>query len=213
MIALASAERADSLAVAFALDASGLSVLGDKPLSSLAVLHESPSSWWVDPLNEGVFFETNPHRPSGRYLHPEPTASSVVVMTPEGVPLSDPAYLDRVVVVVRPWRSAKEPLEWLSALYDQLADSSLRRYPTWIRVAETLQHESQRAAADFVSFLGNGVEVAHVEAAFAGLQVLPRLHDDHIHAAVFDELYDVLRDGTELSDALVEGVNEVLAIE
>lgn len=215
MIVLASAERRDNLAIAYGLYASGLSVLGAMAPSSQLQLHESAMSWWVDPLNAGVFFETNPHRPSGRYLHPGPTASSVVVMTPEGVPMSDPAYLDRVAVVVRPWRSAKEPLEWLSTLYDQLADASQRRYPTWIRVAEKLRHDSGRAAMDFIGFLGfpgDDIEVVHIESAFAGLHVPPNLRDDHTHAALFDRLYGALRDGKELSDALVEEVNEVLQI-
>lgn len=212
MIVVASAQRVDSLHLAFALHESGLSVLGANAPTSHAELLE-PTSWWDDPFNAGVFFETNPHRSSGRYLHPEPTASSVVVMSPEGVTMSDPAYLDRVIVVVRPWRTSKAPLEWLSTIYDQLADSALRRYPTWIRVAEHLCREPHRASQELVSFVGEDIALTYVEAALAELQTRPELRVDDPNALILDEVYGALREGTGLSDALVARVNEVLNIE
>ena len=147
--------------------------------------------------------------PTRRYLYPEPTASSVVIMTPAGVTMSDPAYLDHVIVIVRPWRCSEDPHEWLSTLYGQIADSSLRRYPTWIRAAESVRQDSHSASRELASFLGN-IEAAFIKAAFEELRPQPRLHDAHPEAELLDGLYEALRDGTDLSDERVAQINALL---
>lgn len=133
MIAVSGPDKRDAVAMTFALHTSGLSILGSEPAPSLdAAESVDPTSehsrYYQDPLYDGVFFETNPH--GRRYLMPAATSRLGVLMSPEGVTRSDPAYLDQVLVVVRSWRSHAEPMRWLAAIYEQLADSLLRRYPT-----------------------------------------------------------------------------------
>lgn len=205
----------DARSLAFALHAAGLDMQGDAPASLEATL-AAPHRYWKDALNEGVFFETNPFK--GRYLLPGPTQNLGVVMTSLGVTKSDPAYLDQVIVLLRSWRCCEEPMDWLRTMYEQVADSLLRRYPTWLMTYESLTSDPA-SAHELAAFLGTAtkndakkIDAAKLAALSTRLPALETQHHEHPHAALLDELYATLRTRSDLSDELVEQMNEVLGI-
>ena len=64
----------------------------------------NPHGFYESPLRRGINFTTNPHPQTGAYLAPEPTRNHAVKVFAPGLVRSDLAYIDRVVVTMRPWR-------------------------------------------------------------------------------------------------------------
>lgn len=138
------------------LEAAGLPVIGERfPLNWEKTLGDlNRGGFYESTLRDGVNFTTNPHPVSGVYLHPHETRADVVKVFAEGVVHTEFAFLDRVLVSVRPWRAyaasidrlwsvedeafGRTPeqrmprlhgaLEWWRANYGLIRDVALRRY-------------------------------------------------------------------------------------
>jgi len=161
---------------------SATQVLGDEALA--------------DPCNGGVYWETNPHRETGRYLFPGPTARHVLWMDVMGLRKSDPAYLDHVLAVVPSWRRVEDPRSWWHLLYALLDDVTTRRHRTWFCATEHVADEWSELCAWL-----------DLECAAPDLRVPPERAHDEPHAEVFDALHDRLTRRAELDDGLVARVN------
>ena len=110
-------------------------LVGDRPAHA-ACLVDALTGAGLKPLvppdafAEGIYFRTNP-RPDGTYVFPEPHRASLLTMSPEGLVRSDPAYLDRVLLVVGDWQRAERTAQWLQAIHTVLVDASTRGLPLW----------------------------------------------------------------------------------
>ena len=77
-------------------------------------------------LPDGLYFATNPGR-DGHYLFPEELAGIVALVSPTGLERTDPAFLERVLLVADPGPGDG----WLVTVHDVLADVSMRGLPFW----------------------------------------------------------------------------------
>ena len=87
-----------------------------------------PGSWkeTIGEANEGGFYEslfrqgiyhrTNPHPTTGRYVHPDMARGHAVKIFPFGLRRTHRAFIDRVVVTMRPWAEYQRSRDALLAL-------------------------------------------------------------------------------------------------
>jgi hypothetical protein len=97
------------------LAASGLPIIGERfPLDwETALPGVNPHGFYESTLRDGVHWATNPDPRSGEYLHPHDTRLHAVKIFPEGLLRSDLAFLDRVLVTIRPWHEYVASIERL----------------------------------------------------------------------------------------------------
>jgi hypothetical protein len=138
------------------LAAAGLPVIGEPfPLDwQQAIGAVNPHGFYESTLRDGIYYATNPDPRSGEFLHPIETRMHAVKVFAEGLVRTDLAFLDRVLVTVRPWREfavsidrllgieaqargfareAEPPrlpgaLEWWAANFAIVRDVVMRRY-------------------------------------------------------------------------------------
>ncbi len=105
MIVVAGTHRSGTSLWMQILRAAGLPVLGERfprKFSGLTALN--PEGFWETRLRTGINFLSNPDPETGIYLAPEATRDHVVKIFVHGLVRSDLAFLDRVLVTLRPWR-------------------------------------------------------------------------------------------------------------
>lgn len=88
------------------LEAAGFAVL-DPELSgewASPIAATNPSGFHESSLRDGIYYKTNPHPRTGRYLRHDKTHHFAVTVSAQGVVRSDMAFLDRVVLSIRPFR-------------------------------------------------------------------------------------------------------------
>ncbi len=138
------------------LEAAGLPLIGEAfPRDWGETLGElNPHGFFESTLRDGINFLSNPDPRSGVYLHPAETRMHAVKIFADGLERTELAFLDRVLVTVRPWReyaasiahlleveneargrdgSRRPPrlspaLEWWRAYYGLVRDVAMRRY-------------------------------------------------------------------------------------
>tara|TARA_B100001750_G_scaffold113892_1_gene89916 strand:+ start:3245 stop:3874 length:630 start_codon:yes stop_codon:yes gene_type:complete len=107
-------------------------VLVGAPPEAAAALASALGETGVAETNDfvsGLYFATNPNG-AGEYRMPDDLKATVCVMGTEGLRRTDPAYLDRVVLIVDHW-SRTDADEWLLVVHDLLVDASTRGLPLW----------------------------------------------------------------------------------
>ena len=67
-----------------------------------AIRDANPRGFYESKLSAGVYFRTNPDPQSGVYLHAEDSRTHALKIFAPGVVRSDIAFLDRVIVTMRP---------------------------------------------------------------------------------------------------------------
>ncbi len=181
------------------LEAAGLPVIGERfPLDWKARLGElNRGGFYESTLRDGINFTTNPHPVSGVYLHPHETRADVVKVFAEGVVHTEFAFLDRVLVSVRPWRAyaasidrlwavedaalERTPaqrmprlhgaLEWWRANYGLIRDVALRRYAVHFQSWPAVLRSPQTAIPSVLEWiqgsLPEGAPALNVDAAVA----------------------------------------------
>ncbi len=181
------------------LQAAGLPVIGEAfPLQWKQTLVElNRGGFYESTLRDGVNFTSNPHPSSGVYLHPHETRADVVKVFAEGVVHTEFAFLDRVLVSVRPWQAyaasmdrlyaiedaalgrsvdQRPPrlhgaLEWWRANYGLIRDVALRRYPVHFQSWPATLRSPQTVIPEVLSWLADalppGSGPLDVEAAVA----------------------------------------------
>lgn len=102
------------------LSAAGLPYIGSEfPYSwKETIAAANPDGFYESLLRQGIYYATNPHPKTGRFLAPGATRRHAVKVFVPGLVKSDLAYLDRVIATVRPWRSYARSLTALYALED-----------------------------------------------------------------------------------------------
>jgi hypothetical protein len=156
MLIVSGARRSGTSMWMQVLQAAGLPIIGDAfPLNWKETLGElNRGGFYESTLRDGINFTSNPHPVSGVYLHPHETRADVVKIFAEGVSHTEFAFLDRVLVTVRPWQAyvasidrlwevedealGRTPdqrmprlhgaLEWWRANFGLIRDVAMRRY-------------------------------------------------------------------------------------
>ena len=183
------------------LEAAGFPVLGTKfPGRWEETLRDAnPRGFYESDFRTGVYFDTNPHPKTGRYIEAARVRDHAVKIFAWGVTKTERAYLDRVLCTVRDWRAharsmerlnaledaALEPTEdggrkrrrgpawaeWWNAHYDLLRDASVRRFPLRIVTYEALLADAQAQTRSILEWLGRAEHAAEAAAVVdAGLR-------------------------------------------
>lgn len=104
----------------------------DNLVASLVAAGFAPAA---ERFAEGVHYDTNrtlEPGPAGPYVFPDDVRGHVVAARAEGLVRTDPAYLERAILVFDDWRRSVDLRAWLAELAATLEDASLRRYPLWL---------------------------------------------------------------------------------
>jgi hypothetical protein len=111
------------------LTAAGLEYIGSKYAYSWeqSIGDANPRGFYESLLRRGIFWETNPHPETGRYLSPAPTRRYLVKVFIPGLVRSDIAFLDHVVASVRPWREYCTSLARLYQMEDEHLGTTKRK--------------------------------------------------------------------------------------
>ena len=149
----------------------------------------------TDGFVDGLYFATNP-TPAGEYRMPADLRRTACVMSPEGLRRSDPAYLDRVVLVADHW-SRSDPDHWLTVVHDLLVDASTRGLPLWtLGTAEPVWAGFAPWAA------GGGVPLSKVPS------LLPRPRVGGSNHPLCDPLYGALATRGNIADAVAQALGD-----
>lgn len=76
----------------------------------------NPRGFFESDYRTGIYYRTNPHPESGHYLEASATRQVAVKIFAHGVVRTERAYLDRLIICVRPWRDYTASLLRLRAL-------------------------------------------------------------------------------------------------
>jgi hypothetical protein len=102
-----------------ALGAAGLPTLGvDFPAhwGTTALREANPEGFVESAFRAGIHFGTNPHPVTGRYVPPGLTRRHAVKVFPSGFVRTHRAFVDRVLVAIRPWREVARSRARLAVL-------------------------------------------------------------------------------------------------
>lgn len=111
------------------LAAAGLPVIGEEfPGDWQETLRDAnPYGFHESLLRHGIYYRTNPHPATGEYVRADEVRGHAVKVFLPGLVRTDAAYLDRVLVTVRPWREYEASLRRLHAIDDQRMRSDAAR--------------------------------------------------------------------------------------
>lgn len=103
------------------LQGAGFEVLGSKyPLGwETSIRDANPKGFYESILRRGVYYATNPHPKTGAYISPAASRAHAVKVFAQGLVRSDVAFLNRVIITVRPWREYVRSIERLYELEDR----------------------------------------------------------------------------------------------
>lgn len=180
MIVVTGTKRAGTSAWMQVLLAAGFPVIGEKFPSGWrdALGAANPDGFFESELVGGIYWRTNPHPVTGRFLFPEPTARHAVKVFVPGLVRSDLAFLDRVIATVRHpaeyvasmrrLRSITHPggesvaveldpaVEWWCDNFSLVRDLATRRYPVHVVSYDRLVREPQATISAVLRWLGDG---------------------------------------------------------
>ena len=147
----------------------------------------NPNGFYESALRKGVYWETNPHPETGRYLHPKNTSRLLAKVFIPGLVKSDHAFLGRVVCSVRPWQQysrsvrkmrhlesqvfewatkEKQPhylppeLEWLKENFMLVRDLRVRGYPHRVVPHSQLMTSPEATLAKILAWVGGDASKA-----------------------------------------------------
>ena len=194
----------------------------------------NPRGFYESQLVSGIYYATNPHPETGAYLFPEQTRRHVCKVFIPGLVRTDIAFVDRVIATVRDWRAYCASLQRLHALagadreralfdvpldpavrwwmenFALVRDIATRRYAAHVTTYERLLADPENELASIIDWLGEGDLAAAIEAVDRRPTPSTAPTPDGVsprHERVFDELYDHLHTGRDLSPAFVSLLN------
>ena len=120
MIVVSGTKRSGTSMWMQALEAGGFLVLGTRFMKNweATIKDANPHGFYESVLRRGIYFATNPHPETGIYLPPRDTRRVAVKVFPPGLARTDMAFLDHVIVTMRPWREYVTSLQRLYAMED-----------------------------------------------------------------------------------------------
>jgi len=138
----------------------------------------NPDGFFESELVGGIYWRTNPHPVTGRFLFPEQTVRHAVKVFVPGLVRSDLAFLDHVIATVRHpaeyvasmrrLRSIARPegvdgeleldpaVEWWCDNFSLVRDLATRRYPVHVVSYDRLVRDPQETIAAVLRWLGDG---------------------------------------------------------
>ncbi len=169
------------------IQAAGFSVIGEAfPGKWRDTLHAAnPDGFYESILRRGIFWRTNPHPKTGRYLFAEETTWHAVKVFIPGLIRSDIAFVTKVIATMRHWRDydasirrlydiehearvqregpdARKPhrisplLEWWGENFSLVSDAVTRRYPLHLVAYDEVLKEPERTIREAIDWLGIG---------------------------------------------------------
>lgn len=219
------------------LRSTGIQVVGEQwPSDWGERLREvNEGGFWESSLRRGVHFQTNPDPETGLYLHPAETRDMALKVFLPGLARTDHAFLDRVLITVRDWRSytasvlrlqaldrgqspdaiatsAEPAIEWWVENYTGLRDAIRRRYPVHIVSYDAVVDRPDRVVPPILQWMGidgrADEAVSAVEATRRHSNHLPDPPELDAEAiAVFDELYRRVHEDADLDAVFIERMN------
>jgi hypothetical protein len=183
-------------------------------------------------LQQGIFYATNPNPKTGRYVFPEQAAGHVVEISPAGVTRTDRAFIEKVLVALRPLRehvaaarrlhaledAARGPalrldpaLEWWAETYGVLRDVSIRQYPVRFESQGRLLRDHAEAIAGAVAWLGRGDAARAADVVKPEGRTFEAADDLSVEpdiVALADELHAAVDARTPISSALLGRMND-----
>ncbi len=197
----------------------------------------NPRGFYESQLVAGVYYATNPHPETGAYLFPEQTREHVAKVFVPGLVRTDVAFIDRVIATVRAVRPycasmqgmrelagedregllfdvpVSPALRWWMENFALIRDVATRRYAAHVTTYDRLLADPEEQLDTVLPWLGRG----HRAPALAAIDASLRHHSDddapdpedveERHLATFDELYDHIHTGRDLSPAFVDRLN------
>lgn len=102
------------------LEAAGYPWIGAPYMGSWekSIKDANPKGFYESKLRTGIFFATNPDPKTGDFLHPAQTRKHAIKVFIPGLIRTDYAYIDRVIITMRPWREYQSSLARLFQLED-----------------------------------------------------------------------------------------------
>lgn len=139
----------------------------------------NPNGFWESSFRDGISWATNPDPTSGAYASPEQLRGIVGKIFCPGLLRTDLAFIERVVVTLRPWRayvaSARRlhemelgekgakilpfrprdmALDWWASNFGVVRNAALRGYPTtWVGYQELIA-QPERSVRRVLDFFG-----------------------------------------------------------
>jgi hypothetical protein len=192
---------------------------------------EMPGPSLESTFKSGIYYATNPHPQTGRYVFPEQVERHVVHVSVPGLVRTDRAFIGRVLATIRRAREyvaaverleaieaagGRAPprvppiLEWWAETYALVRDISLRRYAAHVEAYDRLLRDPERVIGEVLDWLGGGDRARAV-------QVAPKQPETEPGApggiepeleALFDELYDTIDRRSPISGALIQKLND-----
>ena len=219
------------------LQAAGLPIVGEAFPAAWrrSIEAANPRGFWESRLRKGVYFDTNPDPDTGAYLHPQDTRRTAVKVFARGLVRTDHAFLDRVIVTMRPWRtvvasvedlyaqeeaflgttprrpSLSEPDIWWLENYDILRDAAVRRYPIRLVACENVVQRPRETLEPLLDWLGGADLDAAVDAVDPSLQRSSGVDQDWALGELADAWYASVRDTGTVQPDLVERMNRAHA--
>ena len=141
MIIVTGTKRAGTSMWMQILHAAGLPVIGKDFAEGWGppLRQANPRGFYESRLRQGIWHATNPDPRTGAYLHPAETRKHAIKVFAPGVVRTDAAFLHRVLITLRDWRTHTASMERLHALEDaSLRDRPLRPGEEPARRAERL---------------------------------------------------------------------------
>jgi len=189
MIVVSGAKRSGTSMWMQILNAGGFQLLGEAfPRNwEQTIKTANPHGFFESELLMGINFLSNPHPTTGQYLFPEQTRTVAVKIFAPGLGRSEIAFLDRVVVTMRPWAEyvasllrlrqiAREAngihdsrkqddglppaLEWWSDYYETIRDVATRRYPVHFQSYAGLLADPPKVLRHVFDWIGAGDPLA-----------------------------------------------------
>jgi hypothetical protein len=222
------------------LRAAGFEIIGEAfPEAFVPTLSAAnPQGFFETSLRDGIWWATHPDPRSGAWLSPATSRDLVVKVFAPGVVRSDIAYLDAVILTVRPWReqtaamarlyaledahddgqrderarsrSKRAPTDdWFLDHYDLLRDASIRGYRVIPVDLARLRAEPHDEVAAVLGALGQGdLEAAVAEARIGAPASVSVTVGDGDEARANDALWAALFSKEPLSDAAAAALDE-----
>jgi len=188
MILVSGTKRSGTSMWMRALHTAGVPVIGEtwpRSWGKSALRQANPDGFYESSLREGVHFLTNPDPQTGTWLSPQASQGHAVKVFLAGVARTDLAYIERVLVSMRPWRayvasmvrlreleqqSMKLPstpvepralaLEWWLENYLGLRDILLRGYPCHVVSYPAVLQDPDRVMDQVFGWLGVSADPA-----------------------------------------------------
>lgn len=220
------------------LRAAGLPVLGEAfPRGwDKTIKDANPDGFFESLYRDGVYWRTNPHPSTGRYLFEKEVRGYGCKVFVPGVIRTELAFIERVIANVREWREYESSLarlkameegkrdprlpelvampaafEWWMENFALVRDLSIRRY----RYCLSTYSQVLADPGPFVRIALEGIEGVDLDAAVSAIkpenQTQSKVESETVEpklARVFDDLYAAVEAGKGFSSALLSTLNE-----